>query len=271
MIRRQVGQEYWLISQDDHARLSGQLAGHFGTGRFVPPSSASAILGIGLHDCGWPIHDQQPTLNEQGQPRDVFETPPALGLKVWEAAARRAIEADAYAGLLVSLHGLALSVFATGPSPLGGEKWSLTDPRIRFEVNRFQHNMIELQEALRRQLELRTDQPLKNGLAAESFDPAEQRLTCDFRLLQAMDQLSLCICCTAPPFQTLGHLSIAVSRPTSRLLTLAPWPFKPERLEFEVPFRRLPARAFANDAEFQAAFEAATIERFTVSLQNRTI
>ena len=27
-------------------------------------------LGIALHDCGWPIHDERPTLNAKNQPLD---------------------------------------------------------------------------------------------------------------------------------------------------------------------------------------------------------
>src|SRR4051794_27947113 len=35
MIRRQVGQEFWLITQDDHAQVSGQLAAQLGNDRFA--------------------------------------------------------------------------------------------------------------------------------------------------------------------------------------------------------------------------------------------
>src|SRR5689334_3534931 len=101
MIRRQVGREYWLITQDDHARVSGLLAQGLGNGRFSAPSSDDAVLGIALHDCGWPIHDQSPTLNAQHQPIDVFESPRHIGLPVWEASATLAAERNAYAGLLV--------------------------------------------------------------------------------------------------------------------------------------------------------------------------
>src|SRR6476646_2312884 len=114
MIRRHVGDhQFWLIAQNDHALISGQLAGQLGNGDFSPPSSPSAVLGIGLHDCGWPVHDEQPTLNSKNLPLDVFETPRHVGLRVWGESTDRAAARDDYAGLLVSLHSLALSVFAT--------------------------------------------------------------------------------------------------------------------------------------------------------------
>src|SRR5215207_9949665 len=109
MIRRRVENEFWLITQHDHALLSGELAKHVGNKLFDPPSE-SAIKGISLHDCGWPVHDDQPTLNSKHLPIDVFESTPEIGLKVWQAGSERAAAAgDDYAGLLVSLHVLSLS------------------------------------------------------------------------------------------------------------------------------------------------------------------
>jgi hypothetical protein len=280
MIRRQVGREYWLITQDDHARVSGVLAEGLGNGRFGAPSSAAAVLGIGLHDCGWPMHDQDPTLNPQHQPLDVFESPRHIGLPVWEASARLASEKDPYAGLLVSLHGLALSALATGQSPLSRGSWDLSDPRARFELNRFQHGMIELQERLRGDLGMHIDRPLKLGLSEESDDPLERQLVYDFRWLQAMDQVSLAICCTKPPFESLSPVLpnlrdraviIKVQRPSAGLVMLWPWPFARDMVSVDVPFRRLRAERFADESEFRAAYAAAPIERFTVALQAHTI
>src|SRR6476620_3113137 len=131
MIRRRVGDEYWLFTQQDHAMLSGELARHFGgIELFAKPEPYSqAIEGISLHDCGWPLHDDAPTLNAKGEPLDVFETPPLLGLKVWSAGADRAAARDPYAGMLVSLHALALSNIAMSQSH-GHFNWN--DPRLRF-------------------------------------------------------------------------------------------------------------------------------------------
>ena len=262
MIRRQVGQEFWLITQDDHAQISGQLAEQIGNENFSPPSSDSAISGITLHDCGWPLHDDQPTLNADGLPRDVFESTMEIGLRVWEASADRAIERDDYAGLLVSLHSLGLSAFASG-------HWNLNDPRVRFEVNRFQHKMIELQESLRQRLGLRTDRPVKNGLAEDSSDPKEQQLLSDFRWLLAMDKLSLAICCTQPPFPTIEP-NFKIERDGNDVV-LDPWPFAKSRIDLEIPFRRIAAKKYADDREFRDAYFSAPVERFTAAVRKRTI
>lgn len=276
MIRKHVGNEYWLIAQHDHALLAGELARRVGARGYAAPSD-SAVRGIALHDCGWPLHDDEPTLNEKGLPLDVFETPPPIGLKVWSEGARRAArEPDAYAALLVSLHTLSLSVYATTPSPIVHERFDMSDATNRFEVNKFQQQQIELQEELRRRLGMRVDEPRRFGLAEQSREPRERELIFDFRLLQAMDKLSLSICCTTPPFEALEPLltepdgeyrAIDVRRAGTFELALAPWPFRDERLEVSVPFRRLPGRAYASDEAFRAAHGAAPVERFAFALR----
>src|SRR3954451_11877586 len=167
MIRRRVGDEFWLIPQHDHAILSGELAKHFGNAKFAKPQAASSVLGVSVHDCGWPTHDEQPTLNKDRLPIDVFETSPEIGLSVWTESSRRAAAQDTYAGLLVSLHSLSLSALATS-QVFDNEKFDVNDSRVRFEVNKFQHAQIELQEKLRHQLGLRTDIPLRLGLSENS-------------------------------------------------------------------------------------------------------
>src|SRR3954469_13395873 len=233
MIRRRVGDEFWLIPQHDHALLSGELARNFGNDRCAKPQAASSVLGVSLHDCGWPIHDECPTLNQNGFPLDVFETSPEIGLNVWTESAKRAGDQDTYAGLLVSLHSLSLSVLATS-QVFDNEQFDVNNARVRFEVNKFQHLQIEQQESLRKQLGMRTDIPLKIGLAEHSIDPKEHALEFDFRLLQAMDKLSLCICCTKPPFAKVEPLldrpagktlALNVSRLDATKLVVNPWPF----------------------------------------------
>lgn len=269
MIRRTAGDEYWLITQNDHAAISGQLAREMGNSAFAPPSER-ATTAITLHDCGWPLHDDAPTLNKRGLPLDVFETPRDIGLKVWSESARRASIVDPYVGLLVSLHSLSLSILATTSSPITHERFDIKDARGRFEVNQFQHAQIELQESLRRQLGLSVEHPLRHGLAEDSPDPAEQLLAFDFRLLQAMDRLSLAICCTTPPIHVLEplHTGPGASPISIRVLVaeqglqLDRWPFRGASVDVEVPFRRLRSREFLEESEFHQAFAAARIEHF---------
>ncbi|HEY2843489.1 MAG TPA: DUF3891 family protein [Bryobacteraceae bacterium] len=270
MIRRRVGDEFWLIPQDDHARISGELAHCFGANGFAKPQAASSVLGISMHDCGWPIHDDRPTLNKDRLPLDVFETSPQIGLAVWTESARRAVAQDDYAGLLVSMHSLSLSALATS-QVFDNDQFNINDARVRFEVNKFQHTQIELQENLRRKAGLHTDIPLHLGVAEKSKDPREQSLEFDFRLLQAMDKLSLCICCTRPPFAEItpmpdrpgGKCSpLSVQRPEPNRLVVRPWPFAGREIKVKVPYRGVRAGPFADQAEFLNVYGAAAVQHF---------
>ena len=276
MIRRRVGNEFWLITQHDHALLSGALARDVGNKLFDPIESAEAILGIELHDCGWPLHDERPTLNEAGLPLDVFESPRAIALEVWQASAERAAERDAYAGLLVSLHALSLSVNASTPTPQKHEKFDLSEAKTRFEVNRFQHNQIELQERLRRKLSMATDVPLRHGLAGETRDPRELALHHHFRLLQGMDQISLALCCTQPPaneirpvFTRSGgkQVTLRVRRAAPTELLISPWPFGPDQLEVSTSFRRVVEGSYEDLESFRRLYSNAKDEPLTFSLR----
>lgn len=276
MIRRQVDDEFWLIPQHDHALLSGELAKHFGNPLFAQPTPLpQAIDGVSLHDCGWPIHDEHPTLNKDGLPIDVFETTPDIGLKVWTESARRAASKNPYTGLLVSLHSLSLSALAVSQA-FGNEKFNPNDMRVRFEVNKFQHGQVELQEKLRTQLGMRTDMPLMLGLAENSSDPAEQNLVYNFRILQAMDKLSLCICCTTPPFQKIEAMTngpggpvtpLTVNRPKPKTLLVSPWPFDQPFIEVRFPFRRFSAKKFPDEDVFRSEFSSTPMEEFTCKIQ----
>jgi hypothetical protein len=262
MIRHEHGSDYFLFTQHDHALLSGRLAERIGGGPVARPS-LQTIEGIALHDCGWPLHDDRPTLNPKGQPLHVFETPPAIATKVWSASARRAANKDPYCGLLVSLHVLNLSAMSQATH---------TSPHDVFELNKFQHAQIELQEQLRPRVGLRTDRPLTNGLAHPGTSREEDAVLFDFRLLRAMDALSLALLCSEPLKISMSGLlarpggsevQAVVERPGEFSVQVAPWLFRDDSLEFEVPFRRLPKGPFANPEDFQSAYGTTVPETVT--------
>ena len=264
---RHLGQDsFLLISQHDHAVLSGALAQRVGGGPVARLSDA-AIRGITLHDCGWPLHDDEPTLNPKGEPLHVFETPPIVATRVWSESARRAAAQDPYPGLLVSVHMLQLSVLSQA---------SHRSPRDVFELNKFQHRQVELQESLRRQLGMRVDLPLTYGLAHPGASPQEDALLFDYRLLRAMDQLSLTLCCSDKLFSTIegvyagpggAGIDFHLDRLEDFAVRLEPWPFDTSLLEFWVPYRTVAAGAFETVAEFRRQYSATVVQRVMVRVE----
>jgi hypothetical protein len=267
MIRNSRGDQFLLIAQHDHALLSGQLAERLGSQRFAGPDPRpQTLLGISLHDCGWPLHDDAPTLNRQGQPLHVLETPAELGTQVWRESARRAAEQDPYAGLLVSLHVLTLSAMLvqTNLSPV--EKFERRQEL--FLMNQFQQDEIERQEQLRQELGLATDRPLNLGLAEPGIDPEEDRLRFNFAWLRAMDALSLDACTGKRVFDRspavhprIGGetIQLTLSHPSPDVVIVEPWPFATSSIELEVPAKLVPATPYRDVEQFRQAYAEAML------------
>ena len=266
MIRHRRHGQFFMFTQHDHALLSGRLAEQI-SGSLIARPSPSSIKGIALHDCGWPLHDDHPTLNSQGEPLHVFETPPQIATQVWSASAFRAASMDPYSGLLVSLHVLHLSLMA---------QVSHDSPSEIFELNKFQHAQIELQERLRPQVGLRVDRPLTHGLAPRGTSREEDQLLFDFRLLRAMDAMSLALLCSEKLSITMDGLmekpggdpvDVALERPGEFGVTVDPWPFEPGPLEHQVPFRRISARRYSDDSDLRETYDLAPVEKAIVRIQ----
>jgi hypothetical protein len=261
VIRREADDNFLLITQHDHALIAGELAEHFGNEQFARPEPREpALTGVRLHDCGWPLHDDQPTINKEGKPLDVFESPREIALAVWTASAEKAAAADSYAGLLVSLHVLSLSVFASSATSFEHEKFDLSEPAEKFAVSKFQHREIERQENLRTKLGLRTDKPTHHKHPHEVTQKKEDQLTFNFRMLQAMDLISLAACCTEPPArQTQDVMPRPGGKPIKLNLarrgddvTVDPWPFDQPRIELKIPVCRIASKRYASNEELRA-------------------
>jgi uncharacterized protein DUF3891 len=264
MIRHPSGQDWLLFTQHDHALLAGRLAEQFGNSDFAKPSP-HAIQGIALHDCGWPLHDDRPTLNPKGEPLHVFESPVWIGVQVWSASARRASNKDAWAGLLASIHGMHLATFVT--------QFQKTQ-RDLFELNKFQHDQVELQESLRRTLHMRTDIPVNHGLAQPGVNPQEDQLRFDYHLLRALDQVSLSLLCAEKMFDSVEldprpgakPLRLRLDRPAEFTVALDPYPFVASPLGFTIPCRRMPAATYSDVEAFRDDYANASFDQIEVTV-----
>jgi len=258
MIRRDMGDSFFLFAQDDHARLSGQLAKHYGNRLFAKPDPLEqTIRAVARHDCGWPLHDERPTLNKDGLPLDGFETPLDVAIGVWQAGVERVADEEVYTQLLVSLHVLGLSGFAAGRQH---------DRREQFELNKFQHRQIEKQVELRRDLGMPLDVPLRLGLAVRTDLAEEEKLRRNHNIVQTMDRISLGLCCTELVFEKIEGI---VPRPGAAAVTLRfirtddfalrvePWPFDQERIDLGMAYRAVAAGKYDDVEEFRSAYAKA--------------
>jgi hypothetical protein len=264
-----MGDSFLLFAQHDHAQLSGELAQHYGNRLFARPESLESVIrAVGLHDCGWPLHDDSPTLNKDGLPLDVFETPLDIAIAVWQAGVERVAQEDAYTQLLVSLHVLGLSGFAAARQH---------DRREQFELNKFQHRQIEKQVELRKQLGMALDVPLKLGLAVRSDVSEEERLRRNHNIVQTMDRLSLGLCCTELVFEKIegivpragaAAVTLNFTRTDDFALRVQPWPFDQEMIELEIPYRAVPAGKYDDLEEFRTTYGDAPLMRMKMMVHS---
>jgi hypothetical protein len=255
VIRREAQDGFLLITQHDHALLSGELAERLGCVIARP-----TIEAIANHDCGWPVHDDCPTLNNQGLPLHVFETPVPISTRVWNESVTRARGLGDYQGLLVSLHVLNLSAMAMSH----GREMSRGD---LFEMNKFQHRQIEVQEELRARLGLSNELPRQLGLAKAGASAADDRLLSDFLVLTMLDRISLSLCCGNNLFPTLQQVAAGAMRlvmPDSATMEIEPWPFEEAILKLEVPARSVGKGPFGSVDEFRGMYANAPAERLAV-------
>ncbi|HEX4054790.1 MAG TPA: DUF3891 family protein [Tepidisphaeraceae bacterium] len=266
MIRRDTSASLMLITQYDHSRLSGELARQMGNGLFSPPLPFEpTIIAIAEHDCGWVIQDRRPDLNTRGWPAHVFEADSTTALDAWGASVDQVVGRHPYAGLLVSLHTMALANRASLRQPEATDEFSRQQT---FRLRRFVHRQIELQESLRIQLGMRTDLPLRGGLAEQGRSPEEDLLRVSFFLLEFFDQLSLNLCFDQLVFGRIemvyprpgeGPIGLRISREAGGEMRLDPWPFNRQRLELTVPARCIRAESYRDADALKSACDAAEL------------
>ncbi len=165
---------YWLITQPDHAALSGALAARFAGPEF-PQLDPDVVRAIGLHDAGWALFEAEargaaPPVNAEGKPLAFFEIAPADFLKAWTASITRAEKVSPIGGIIVSRHFCWLGQYRLE---------SRTDPP---EVTAILREFLSAERARQQHLGERDRRP----------EGELQRLTAT---LQFCDLLSLYLCC----------------------------------------------------------------------------
>lgn len=257
-----------LITQDDHARLAGELARHVGN-EFTSPAMPlrDVISAIAMHDAGWVVQDAKPLLDEQGHPRDAFNMPLLAVLPLWADAVEQAMAFSPYTALLVSLHVLGLATHAAGKKR--------EDAREIFRLNQFQHRQVEIQEKLRRGLDMAVNKPLRLGLADPGRSPDEDLLLYNHQLMQAMDRISLALCFDRLVFNRIEYfftesggkpITLDLQRPAENHLRVSPWPFDNEQIELQLPARRVRRKVFSSPQDAAAAMADAPVENIVLSV-----
>lgn len=234
MIVRDTGDAWQIVLQTDHADLAAAFAR-----AWAEPVSRSLALVSERHDDGWAVWEQAPRVDDGGRPVNFLDVDVRSHLAFYRAGIAALAEQDAYAGLLLAMHGAGIYRQRYGLDPgLGLARAA----EARGEVDAF----VAEQEA-------------KFG-----GDPGEHRR--DYELLQLFDRLSLYFCMRDVEAGEHGELQGHALEPVAPWhVRMTPFPFADGTVRFTLLRRVLPKRPWGED-EFRDAFFSAAPERTEITI-----
>jgi hypothetical protein len=244
MIVRDAGSAWQIVLQTDHADLSAAFAR---TWADPGPRHDSLVVATERHDDGWAVWEQAPMVDpETGAPVNFLDVQVLSHLAFYRAAIAAVTEEDAYAGLLVSMHGAGIYRRRYGLDP--GLKLTFEDA-VREQVEAF---VAEQEGAVERR-------------AAEA-GVDEERRRADYELLQLYDRLSLYFCMRDVEAGEGGEVQ------GYRLAPLGPWhvrmepfPFVEGPARFSLLRRLLPRRRWTLE-EFRRELASTPPERAEITV-----
>ena len=235
-----------MITQNDHAQLSGLFAAHWGNDKFEKPRPYGSLVRAAMfHDRGWICYETGPQLNPAtGKTPNYREVPND----------QAQLEAFRMGGRLARRH-RHLRGIDDRPAPhrpVAGRYAVITQPpaiqrgKLPPQIEAF----IARSEA-------------KQKIVAEKLDSSE--LTINYNLLQVWDILSLYICSTevltpdriAPvPVGYSGKTGVdmTLTPRAGGTITIDPYPFDQPSLTASMIFRRLRQNQFKDSAELQSVY-----------------
>jgi hypothetical protein len=245
IVREEPDGSLLLINQTDHAAISGLFAAHWGNSEFERPHPHEAVVRAAIfHDAGWYRYQASPRYDTgTGKTPNFMQLPPdRTQLDAFQWAVDWLTDIDPYAGLLISKHRTGL---------WRGRYGAITHPPHPFPAS-----LGPLVEAFIAENEAR------QKAHEQGFDATE--LWVNYQLLQFWDLLSLYFC-VRPAYQQFVEpvpksygagegVRLNLTPAGDGRVSIDPYPFDLTVLPISIPYRRLPAAKFADEAAFRAAY-----------------
>jgi hypothetical protein len=233
-----------VVLQPDHAELAAGFAAAWAD---TGPRHDSLVLATRRHDDGWAVWERSPLVDAAGAPVSFLDVRVPAHLAFYRAGIAAIGDEDAYAGLLVSMHGAGIYRQRYGEDP--GLKLTHAD-----EVKTLVEEFVAEQEAS-------VPARLEDAVVDEDLRWA------DYRRLQAYDRLSLLFCmrdlAASEPF-ALGGLNIEPRGPWT--IGIDPYPFENGPLQLGLVRRMIPKQPWTQEA-FRDAFPRFPVEEVHLALE----
>lgn len=242
MIRRDNNGGWILITQHDHAVLSGQIMLHWGNDKFVKPEPYDEVLfAIKEHDSGWKDWDSSPKINtENGFPANFTEMSPHDQAVIWSKCYRSNSSDHPYASALTALH---FSKFNSSNLKKDPENEQLK--LLQLDMRGFISEVLGFN--------------ISNG----STNRIPDDIRVNLKMLQIGDILSLTLChgwrsieITETPMDYSGtQTTLKMESEDGLNYRISPYPFGNSSLEFNIVGKNLHTKSFANDQELRDAID----------------
>ncbi len=229
MIVRPDGDGLLLLTQEQHAHLSGDLAARLSE---APDPRAELVRGAREHDNGWREFDERPRLSVAGGATPYSQMPRDEYRAIWRRGVARASEMGEYVGLLVSLHGMRMFEKRTDPE----------DRAFYAEERARENGMLA---------------SLRIGGSWEALPEPVRRHSAWIAFLDGLTLLAL-DGWKSPWVTDHDGLGRIEARRVGDSVFVAPWPFDAPTLVFHLPARRLATARFADQEALDAAWRAST-------------
>jgi hypothetical protein len=250
MILQDRGDHLLVIRQTDHALLSGFLAREWGNEVFRRPDMfESFCLAAREHDNGWAEWELVPRIDLRTRmPYTFMSIPTEQHMELYQRGIDRIVQADPYAGLLVTIHCAELYDRARATLPGFSAKY----------VKSTELQMVsEFVQSLRvQQLRLKAD--LRMNPATKSL-AVEESLEWSARLLGILDRLSLYFCLRPPEDASIeavptndegGEVDCELRAGADHCVAQTPYSFRRNPMSVSILARRVPKRLYGDPADF---------------------
>ena len=220
MIVRSGNDSILLITQPDHAHLSGRIMEHCLPLR-GSPRRPSILRAIAEHDNGWTEEDAAPMIDPAtGRVADFVSIPLRVRHGVWPRGVRRLAD-DPWAAALVAQH--AITVYDRFRSD---EAWTPFFARME---------------------DMRDEMVKASGLPLEA-------LLADYPFVRLGDLLSLAFCTAWTDEHRIAGWAV---RQSDDRVVVTPGAFGATEVRFEIQAAEIRCLTFQSDAELRAAYQSA--------------
>lgn len=254
MIRKELKRGWILFTQNDHARLAGDIMKHWGNEMFSGIEPFGEVMhAIDNHDLGWIAWDNLPKINESsGYPANFMEMHASEQKEIWSDSFENDYKNHSYSSALIALHFSKLN-----------EKSLMNDPEDK--------DALELQEKINNLIDSVFDinytSLMDNNLPADVMT--------NLKFVQIGDIISLALChgwksteLLETPVDYEGNtIDMSIKSEDGFRYIIEPNPFSREKLDIDITGRRLLKKMFASDEELRIELSKSQPEKFYFTIE----